>query len=117
MKKKIIKTIMVLGVLATSTSVFAANGTWSTKYAEFSGYLYKGVSSKTVVNHWYSGSNVSTDPAYVYLELVNRDGSVKWSNDRYGNSTAYLEKVASSYKAHSAHSTARSSNYPLWIYN
>lgn len=118
MKKKIITAALTVSMLAmTSVTALAASGSWSTKYAKISGFLYSGASAKTTVDQWYSGSDSSTDPAYVYLETVAKDGNIQWSGDKYGSSYAYIEKVTSAAKAHSAHATARSSNYPLWVTN
>ncbi|MCI7083441.1 MAG: hypothetical protein SPH93_04125 [Clostridium sp.] len=123
MKNKIITAALTVSMLAmTSVTALAASGSWSTKYAKISGFLYPGASAKTTVDQWYSGSDSSTDPAYVYLETVAKDGNIEWSDDNYGSSYghasyAYIEKVTSAAKAHSAHATARSSNYPLWVTN
>ena len=105
--------LLTCGILASSTAtVFAASGSWSHKYADFSGYLYKGASAKTVVNRCFNG-----DGAYVYMEGVNGNGCRLWSQQKYGGQTAYTEKVSHPSKVHSAHGTQNyGENHFLWIW-
>ena len=58
MKKTLRSLLLARGIVVVSGGVaYAANGTWQTNDANFSGYLYKGASAKTVINYWLNGYN------------------------------------------------------------